>query len=517
MYNYLEEKFLKKPFRKFKEYRRRKRIGKWFSVNFRLIIRKIRIFAKSGSLAKALGSAPAVMTYLSVFAIAAITVGAVMFNSYAAPYFDTEQNIIRRLTMPEGSVTTPSLKALEAVGSSNRIQITLKTDTEDYVKPRGVSLEKGSMNIVLSFRDGETAEFSLDKTGFDTFESGMTDTFTLILPFGYTPFDVTEYTLTAVPDINGKYGSWHCKWATVYFLMGNRPVTLAKESWDDLAIFGSGDKSVTSSKLNVITLANDDYIRTETVYNRLLALSKSGLTDLTDAELKGDTLDSLALNPATNLYLDIETVNIDTQNTIFTYYTKGVETSEQDSLDYDGMMYLDLTFYSPLADGSFKKRIPLDTLGTDDFELGTTSTFVIELPEGMCAFDISSAKLVPENPYDCWAPRYARLYVKTDYKNTLELARITDTELVANYATPIFFKNLIEDGVNFDLTDKFCVSDAERVALEKNQGITLGGTIKDVYFKLMSFYDRQVIFYDRMLEIYAPKKSVTDIISESIK
>ena len=508
---------MKKPFRKLKEYRRRKRIGKWFSVNFRLIIRKIRIFAKSGALAKALCSVPAVMTYVSVFAIAVISALSVLFGIYAAPYYDTEGNIIRRLSMPEGSVTTPYLKALEAVGSPNRIQITLKTDTENYVNPRGVSLEKGSMNIVLSFRDGETAEFALDKAGFDTFESGMTDTFTLILPFGYTPFDVTEYTLTAVPDINGNYGSWHCKWATAYFLMGNKPVTLAKENWESLAIFGSGDKAVMSSALNIITAANDEFTRTEAIYNRLLALSKAGLTDLTDSEVKGDTLDSLALNPATNLYLDIETVNIDTQNTIFTYYTKGVEMSEQDSLDYDGVMYLDLTFYSPLADGSFEKRIALDTLGTDDFELGTTSTFVVELPEGMCAFDIRSARLVPENPYDCWAPRFARLYVKTDYKNTLELARITDTELVSDYATPIFFKNLIEDGVSFDLTDKFCVSDIERIALEKNQSVTFSGKIKDVYFNLISFYDRQVLFYDRMLEIYAPKKSVTDVISESIK
>ena len=57
----------------------------------------------------------------------------------------------------------------------------------------------------------------------------MTDTFTLILPFGYTPFDITEYTIAVLPDINNNYDQWHCRWARVYFLLGNEPMMLARE------------------------------------------------------------------------------------------------------------------------------------------------------------------------------------------------------------------------------------------------------------------------------------------------
>ena len=495
---------MKDLFKKIKEYRYKKRLKKWFNVNIKLIIRRIRRGFNAKSIRSALSSVPAVMTYVSIFAIAAVSVTAVLFAKYSAPYFNSEQKIIRRLKMPEEQSTAPYLTALRALGSSNRIQITLKTDTENYINPRGASLEKGGVNMLLTFSDGTSTEFSLSNANYDTFESGMTDTFTLILPFGYTPFDIIDYTVTVVPDINNNYGSWHCKWVRAYFLLGDQPVMLAKEDWDDCAVFGSGDGAVTRSSLEIVHGSNDSYIRTQNLYTHYLSLAKAGMIDFADSEVKADVLDSLALNAGKTLYLDIETVNIDMQNTVFTYYTKGVDLDEQDSLDYDGLMYLDVTFYSPLSDGGFTKSYLLDTLGTDDFELGTTSSFQLEMPEGMCVFDISEIKLYTDNPYDSWAPRYIRAYLKTDYQSTLEIARISDTMLINDYSTPVFYKNLIDSGISFDLTSKFCLSSVVRSQLESKNHITFSGNIEKMYFELQSFYDRQNMFFKQMLDIYSP-------------
>lgn len=127
--------------------------------------------------------------------------------------------------------------------------------------------------------------------------------------------------------------------------------------------------------------------------------------------LKSDALDSLGLNGGKFLYLDIETANIQIQNNILTYYTKGVDIPEIDSLDYDGRLFLDVTFFSEKPDGGYTESFLLDTLGTDDFELGTTSSFKLEMPEGMCVFDISSMSIRVENPYDSWgAALYPRVY-----------------------------------------------------------------------------------------------------------
>ena len=62
-----------------------------------------------------------------------------------------------------------------------------------------MGLDRGGVNLRLTFSDGNTTEFALSNANYDNFESGMTDTFTLILPFGYTPFDITEYTIAVCP------------------------------------------------------------------------------------------------------------------------------------------------------------------------------------------------------------------------------------------------------------------------------------------------------------------------------
>ena len=331
----------------------------------------------------------------------------------------------------------------------------------------------------------------------------MTDTFTLILPFGYTPFDITEYTIAVLPDINNNYDEWHCRWARVYFLLGNEPMMLAGEDWEDVAVFGGGEHAVKQSTLKIVHGENNKYNRTKQIYSYYLSLAQKGATELMSDTLKSDALDSLGLNGGKFLYLDIETANIQIQNNILTYYTKGVDIPEIDSLDYDGRLFLDVTFFSEKPDGGYTESFLLDTLGTDDFELGTTSSFKLEMPEGMCVFDISSMSIRVENPYDSWAPHYIRAYIKPDYSDKLEIARLNDTMLINGYSTPVFYKNLIDTGVELDLSAKFSIAEAVKKKIESENEFKFGEKISDMYFKLQSFYERQNVFFEQAVALYA--------------
>lgn len=494
---------MKKIIEKFNDYRYRKRLVKYFTVNIKLIWRAIKRFFKSEKFRRGIVSVPAVMSYISVFIIALVITGSVVYTKYVSCLFESQSRIVRRLSMTDYDKNVPYLSVLDAIGSSNRIQVTLKTDDENYIFPKGVGLDRGSINIVLTFSDGKTTEFTLDNSNYDNFESGMTDTFTLILPFGYTPFDIIDYSLVAVPDINNKYDNWHCKWARVYFLLGGETVMLAKESWEDVAVFGADDGCIRSSSLTVRHDENNSYKRTQKLYSHYLTLAKAGMTDFLNAELKADALDSLSLNGGKYIYVDVETVDIEIQNDILTYYTKGVDISETDALDYDGLIYLEVEFYTAKADGTYTETYLLDTLGTDDFELGTTSSFQFEMPEGMCVFDIREMSVYTDNPYDSWSPRYIRVYIKPDFDKRLEIARLTDTVLVNTYTTPVFYKNLIDTPVALDLSSQFALADATKTALEKQFGYAMGTQTSKMYFELQSFYDRQIMFYDKLTELFS--------------
>lgn len=493
---------MKRIIEKFNDYRYRKRLKKWVAVNISFSARRIRRFFGSEKFKGFVKSTPFVTGCLSALCIALVSVSAVLFSRYACPYFDNDARIVRRLSMTEFDSSVPYLRALSALGSSNRIQITLKTDTENYINPRGVGLDRGGVNLVLTFSDGNTAEFALNNSNYDNFESGMTDTFTVILPFGYTPFDITDYTVAVLPDIKNRYDDWHCRWARVYFLLGNEPVMLARESWESVAVFGGGENAVKSSALEIVHGSNNKYIRSNKIYSYYLSLAQKGATELVGDTLKADALDSLGLNGGKFLYIDIETVNIQVQNDILTYYTKGVDIPETDALDYDGRLFLDVTFFSSKADGGYTESFLLDTLGTDDFELGTTSSFKLEMPEGMCVFDISSITLRAENPHDAWAPHFVRAYIKPDYSEMLEIARLTDTMLVNSRSTPVFYKNLIDTGVELDLSAQFCISEAVRKNIESEKEFKFSDKIADMYFELRSFYDRQNIFYEQAVSLY---------------
>lgn len=488
----------------------RKRLLKWVTVNIKLALRKTVRFLKSKELKEALVCVPAKVSYTSVVVISVLCVGSVFFVKYACPFFNSDERILRRLSMTEYNTASPLLSTLDMLGSSNRIQVTLRTDDENRFNNRGVGLDRGNVNLQLTFANGDKTEYSLNNVNYDNFEAGMTDTFTIILPYDKTPFDITEYRLVAIPDINNQFDNWHCRWARVYFLLGDEPVLLAKESWDECAIFGEGDDSVKQSALEIVSANTTKYTRASTLYGYFLKLKQSGVSDSAFESLKNDTLSSVGLNAGTVLNVNIETVNIEVQNTILTYGTKGVTIPDDDSLDYDGMLYLDISFYTRLNDGKYTKRYPLDTLGADDFELGSTSEFRIEMPSGMTVFDISNIKLVADNPYDAWSPRFIRIYVDTDYDERLEIARVTDTMLSGTYSTPVFYRNLIDGGVDIDLTSSFCISETQKKALADKNGYNFGERISNMYYKLQNFYERQNTFFAEAVEIYLKSSGIND-------
>ena len=507
---------MKKFIERIRDLRYRKRLKKWFAVNIKFIWRKIRRFVTDKNKMRVLWSSHAIISYVAVVCVTGLCIGMGFFVKHACPRFNEQKGLVRNLSMGGYDEGVSYLKTLDMLGSSNRVQITLKTDGDDRFLTKGTGLDGGNVNLLLVFSDGKESEYSLTKPGYDTFEAGMTDTFTIVLPDGKTPFDVTEYRLIILPDINNVYDEWHCRWARVYFLLGNEPVMLAKESWNSVAVFGQSETAVHQSSLTMVSDGITAYQRAKTLYGYFDSFNDWGLDTAALTKLKADTLDAIGLNGGKVLYLNVETANTEVQNKLLTYYTKGVAIPDIDSFDYDGLMYLDVTFYTRLSNGSHTKRFVLDTLGTDDFEMGSTSAFRLEMPDGMTVFDISSMRLAADNPYDAWAPRFIRIYVETDYKEKLEIARITDTMLIKTHATAVFYNNLIDGGIDIDLTSMFCLSEAQQKALEDKTGFSVGNRAGKLYYTLQSFYDRQNYFFEQAADIYRQSHAEAETPSDEL-
>ncbi len=494
---------MKNFFNKIKDYFYRKRIKKSIIVNYKLVIRRIKRFFKSEHLRKSIKSSYAIRLYICVGIMIIVSIA----GFYSFKYYDLfeldDSVILRRLSMPEYNTDVAYLRALDAFGCSNRLNITICTETENNLSPKRVDLDRGGVNLVITFSDGKTVEYPLKNKNFDNFESGAVDNFTLILPYGYAPFDITGLTIGTLPDSKNRYDDWYCRWVNVSFLMNGKRTLFAKESWTGTAVFGSGSDQIKDSNLMITHDDKSSFERVKSLYSIALQLSEKGLTDFKNAQLKADTLASLNMSEATRLYLDIETVSIELQNRMLSDYTKGVTIDETDSLEYDGLMYLDVTFYSMLEDGSYTRSYLLDTLGKDDFELSSSSTFALDMPEGLSVFDISEVSLRVDNPNDAWAPRFIRLYTKLDYAEVLEFSRITDVKLIADYQNCIFYKNLIDTPVSFDLSLGSSVPSTVRDAIKEEHGFSLTGNSAEMYFDILSYYQRQYKFYEQMLNIYS--------------
>lgn len=484
-----------------KENKRPKRFWKSLWVQLRWGARRVRRFFRREQFGARLWSGYFKRLYVMLGLIG--MVGAVCFVSaeLSASYLTDEAVLVRRLSDPDFDENQPVLAALNCFGSTNRLQVTLRT--EDYQNLRSeerVDLDQGNMNLVLTLQDGKYLEYTLQNRNIDNFESGNTDQFTLILPSSVSPFDIADYKLTLLPDANGEYGKWHCRWAQISFLLGGERTLLAKDNWDEPFIFSKENVSFSLPKSS-----GDSYFeQVRELYPYVLNICKNEKTTVHEKAMKRAALKELGLSAGDTLYLDLETLSIENQNSILSALLMEQKIPQHEMLNYDGKMALRLHFYTD-TQGAYYKDYDLDTLGKDDFELNSSSTFEMTMPEGLCIFDIAQAELLVEDPNDYWAPRMMRLYMKTDYGTILELARFTDITLKEARGVGVFGKGLIETAIDplaFDLTAQYAQPEGLKEEIEGRFGMRLSDVAYSMYFSKFDFLQRQKLFYNQLNVLY---------------
>ena len=235
------------------------------------------------------------------------------------------------------------------------------------------------------------------------------------------------------------------------------------------------------------------------LFEKLTDLAEKGMADFADSSLKQSTHSSLALESATALYMDMETVSSEQGTALLTALGEDSRIPANEDPGYNGTMFVDVTFNGKLADGSYTKRYELDTPGKDDFEMSGASTFRMDMPEGMCVFDIAEVSITTADKSDCCAPRFIRLYLTLNIEKELEIARITETYLTRQFDTCIFYKGYLEEPVVFDLSESNAIPAIEYAAVQETYGQKLSDAAYKMYFDNQSFYSRQIHFYIQML------------------
>ncbi len=484
-----------------KENKRPKRFWKGLRTQLRWGARRVRRNFRQEQFGRRLWGSYARRLYVMLILLGLIGGLCFVSASLSASYLTDEAVLVRRLSDPDFDEKQPVLAALNCFGSTNRLQVTLRTeDYQNLHSEERVDLDRGNINLVLTLQDGKYLEYTLQNRNIDNFESGNTDQFTLILPSSVSPFDITDYKLTLLPDAEGEYGRWHCRWAQVSFLLGGKRTLLAKDQWEEPFIFSKENESYSLMKAE----GNVYLEQVRGLYPYVLNICKNEKTTVHEMAMKRAALKELGLSAGDTLYLDIETLSIENQNGILSALLKDQKIPEHEMLGYNGKMALRLYFYTD-AGGSYYKDYDLDTLGKDDFELGSSSTFEMTMPEGLCIFDIYQAELLVENPRDYWAPRMMRLYMKTDYGTILELSRFTDTTLTAARGSGVFGKGLIETDLNpliFDLTAQYAQPEGLKEEIEGRFGMRLSDVAYSMYFSRFDFYQRQKLFYNQLNNLY---------------
>ncbi len=490
-----------KFFGRIKNLKRRRRLGKAFSVELRWGMRRVRRFFGREQFQKGVRGSYARRLYgmlALILAVGGLTVAA---GELSGSWLADEAVLVRRLSDPEFDRTNPILSALHCFGATNRIQVTVQTETVDNLAPQKVDLDQGSLNLVMTLKDGKVMEYTLQNRNVDNFESGSTDQFTLILPPTISVFDITDYQLTLLPDAAGEYGTWHCRWAQISCLLGGERTLLAEDDWEEPFIFSEEHPT---GALQQVAGENPYFAQVRELFPYVLNVCENKQETVHTAKIKRDALKELGLSQGDVLYLDVETVNLEIQNAISATQLGEKELSEFDQLNYNGTMSLRVRFYSD-ASGSFYKNYPLDTLGKDDFELGGSSTFSLQMPEEMSVFDILSMELLVHDAKDSWAPRMIRAYVRTDYGIALELARLTDTALTAERRTCIFWEDLIETSISpvqLDLKGTYQLPLALKEQIEQKYYTEISGVTYSMYFNEFNFYERQKLFYSQVMALY---------------
>ena len=477
------------------------RFKKAVSVNVRWAMRRVRRFFGREQFRREIKGSYARRLYCMLGLLAAVAGITVASALLSGSWLADEAVLVRRLSDPDYNRENPILAALDQFGASNRIQITLQTATRDNLHPRKVDLDRGNLNLVMTLKNGGTMEYTLQNRNIDNFESGNTDQFTLILPDTVSVFDIASYKLVLLPDAKGQYGEWHCRWAQVSFLLGGERTLLAEDQWKETAVF---NQSSPSSELMSVAERNPYYLQVSELFPYVLSVAEAGHPTVHTKEIKYDALEALGLSDGNILYLDVETVGLERQNALIRNGLGKVEFSEYDLMDYDGTMTLRVRFYSD-AGGSYYKDYSLDTPGKDDFELGNTSTFALNMPEEMSAFDILSMELLVHDAEDLWAPRMIRAYLRTDYGTALELARITDVSLEAERRIGVFHRGLIDTSISpieLDLNAEYQLPLALKEQIESKFLTEIKGVTYSMYFSEFNFYQRQKLFYSQVLALY---------------
>lgn len=493
--------------RSFKEYRRHKRVGKWISVNARWIRRKAVRLTQGDNFQKAARGRFAKCIYLSLGVILCSTALLITARFLDETYGNPSVRLTNKLAYDaQYDTNIPYFRTLDHIGSSNHLLLTVETAKNNNIKNIDASLSNGNINLKLTFEDQTVKEIPLKNHRMDNFFAGQTAAFKVTLPFGYTPFDIKEVSLVMVAGADGKFDDWHCSLARLSFLLGDRSVLIAKESWDGVMVFGSGNNQLRSTVLVDQRTENTEYQQTKRLFTWLNALSQNGMTDFSHVSAKQDALHTLNITPATALFIDVETVGINRNSALIEQHGATVSLSEQDEMNYNGVLLAEITFVGKLGDGSFTKSYTLDTPGKDDFEIGAFSTFRLDLPEGTSIFDIAKISLTTDDKKDAWAPRFIRVYTALDFDTELEIARLTDAALEAEYGTAVFYRRLIDQPVTFALNKPQSVSVTEEARIKKDFGHTLTGTSRSMYFDRISFTDRQILFYQQLHKLYSPEK-----------
>ncbi len=481
----------------FKNLFRKDRFWKYLWVNLRWALRRLRRRLRREKLRSSFARR-VVLAAVALCVVGGLIVGSsLLCRSFLAD----EAVLVRRLSDPDFNRSNPVLSALHCFGSTNRIQVTVTTDSIKNLKPQAVHLTRGNVNLAMTLKDGSRMEYTLKNRNMDTFESGHTDQFTLILPETVSAFDIAEYKLSILPDAKGQYGTWRCRNVEISFLLGGERTLLAQKEWEGVMTFS---KESPASVLQVVSTENDYYNQINELYPYVLEICQNDHTTVHESLMKYKALRSLGMGDGNMLYLDIETVGLEAQSQLLRDQSGKVSFEETDLFDYDGTMTLRVQFYSD-AGGSYVKEYPLDTPGKDDFELGCTTQFALAMPEGMSAFDIRSMELLVEDSADAWAPRLIRAYLRTDYGFMLELARETDVTLGEKRGTAVFYQGLIDtaiSGVDLDLTATYRLPDALKATIDSQFIADVSGVTYSMYFNEFNFYERQKLFYSQMLALY---------------
>lgn len=494
-------------FKKLKKNIRHGRFGQWLRVNYRLTLRKVRRFFRSPSFRQAVMGKYAKNTYIALI-VGVVCIGCLLGGYFLTLHKNTEGMILERLTYGEDYDTSvPYFRTLHAIGSSNHLCVTVSTAAVDNLKDPTVALEDGGINLKLSFTDGSSVEMPLQRNWRrNCFAAGSESNFFITLPFGYTPFDITATSLVLTPGADGSYDDWLCPRATVSFMLGGERILIAQSNWTEPKRFGSGGDAVRAADLKDARLNNTTYNQMSLLFAKLLRLAEHGLEDFANGTLKQDTLETLGMSNAGALYMDVETVSAERNAQMKAALGENSALPEEEDLNYNGVLSVTLTFNGVLKDGGYTKEYLLDTPGKDDFEMSSASTFRMELPEGMCVFDICDVSVTLQDLSDSWAPRFIRLYLTMDYEQELEIGRITDQALETQYDTAIFYHGFLDSPVSFDLGAQNAIPTVEAGKIEKNYHHKFSNAAYQMYFEKQSFYSRQIRFFEQMDKLYAPDK-----------